>query len=977
MKQSVKQDSGSSVHVVASVGKHSFAFGAAAFTSSLQAADQGPAQGSANSQTLEEVVVTGIRASLQRSLDIKQEAVGVVDAISSEDIGKFPDSNLAAALQRIPGVSVSRGTTSMGGVPTSTGDASSITVRGFGPSFNETLIDGRVLAAVSGFGNTLSRGFDFSAVGADFVDEVHILKTPDAALSSGAIGATINIKYPKPFDHPGTRLAASASASYSPDADGKRPNAGLLFSTTFADDTFGILADAVYSEHAARGNHVNVQGWEGVQLAPSQLAGATAGASTTPSETSWFIQDWGIYQERTVDKRIDGRLVLQWRPSDVLLVTLDDNYSEDKLRQEQFGMTFWFNAGNLTEVTRNANGTLTSFVQRNTPTDFQAQINQSTIRNNAVGLNFKWDVSDKFNAELDLAYASSKLNPDGELSSIDADVGYGPSGPGGTNGVDLGVVGIGRDSLPYVTPVGPGGNTARATDTSLLGSHVMVMQSARNAAAVRQFKLAGTWTEQDTSVRFGVSYLEDSKDIETWDTFANNNWQAYAGYGARSNNPGGVALPASLFTGTIGTSDFVRGFSNNGNLPAQLLRYDPWAVVRYLQGLGNPQTQSIPGANTTCCTPPFDGTFDLALTAGSVQDIEERSYAPFIALQQRTRIASLPLVMSFGARYETTELTSSGLGQLPTALTVQPSDRTAFLVTYGPVAKVTEKNRYRYLLPSMDLNLSVTDTVKLRLDASRTLTRPPLGNITPVLNVPSTERVNALVATGGNPGLLPFTSDNLDLGVEWYYAPNSYASLGVFVKEVTNFIVGGTTRETINGVTDPTTGQPGVFNVTTQVNGPSAEVRGVEIALQHVFGDTGFGLQANATFVDTNKPYNPQDISVSGFAVTGLADSANLVAFYEKYGFHVRVAVNWRDEYLDHFGQQQNNSAFGIEPTFVNANTQVDLSTSYDFDDRFSIYFEALNLNDSTFSTHGRFDEQILDVIDFGRRYTLGARMRL
>ena len=474
MNQKVKQDPTSSARVAISVGKHGLAFGAAAFSSSLQAADQGPAQGSANSQTLEEVVVTGIRASLQRSLDIKQDAVGVVDAISAEDIGKFPDSNLAAALQRIPGVSVSRGTTSMGGVPTSTGDASSITVRGFGPSFNETLIDGRVLAAVSGFGNTLSRGFDFSAVGADFVDEVHILKTPDAALSSGAIGATINIKYPKPFDRPGTRLAASASASYAPDADDERPNASILYSTTFADETFGILADAVYSEHETRGNHVNVQGWEGVQLAPSQMAGAAPGASTTPSETSWFIQEWGIYQEHTVDKRIDGRLVLQWRPSDVLLVTLDDNYSEDKLRQEQFGMTFWFNAGNLTEVQRNANGTLTSFVQRNTPTDFQAQINQSVIQNNAIGLNVAWDVNDKFNTELDIGYASSKLNPDDDLSSIDADVGYGPSGPGGTNGVDIGVVGIGRDSLPYVTPIGPGGDGSRATDTSLLGSHVLV-----------------------------------------------------------------------------------------------------------------------------------------------------------------------------------------------------------------------------------------------------------------------------------------------------------------------------------------------------------------------------------------------------------------------------------------------------------------------------------------------------------------------
>ncbi|MGH8187846.1 MAG: TonB-dependent receptor plug domain-containing protein, partial [Steroidobacteraceae bacterium] len=290
MKQRVGRDISASSQHAAKLGKQGVALGAVAFSGSLCAADEGASKDSATSETLEEVVVTGIRASLQRSLDIKQDAVGVVDAISAEDIGKFPDSNLAAALQRIPGVSVSRGTTSMGGVPTSIGDASAITVRGFGPSFNETLIDGRVAASVSGFGNTLSRGFDFSSLGADFVNEVHILKTPDSTLSSGAIGATINIKYPKPLDRPGMRLAASASASYSPDAEEEKPNAGILFSNTFADDTFGILANAVYSEHQVQANHVNVQGWEGVQLAPSQLAGAAPGAPTTPSERAWFIQ---------------------------------------------------------------------------------------------------------------------------------------------------------------------------------------------------------------------------------------------------------------------------------------------------------------------------------------------------------------------------------------------------------------------------------------------------------------------------------------------------------------------------------------------------------------------------------------------------------------------------------------------------------------------------------------------------------------
>jgi TonB-dependent receptor len=243
--------------------------------------------------------------------------------------------------------------------------------------------------------------------------------------------------------------------------------------------------------------------------------------------------------------------------------------------------------------------------------------------------------------------------------------------------------------------------------------------------------------------------------------------------------------------------------------------------------------------------------------------------------------------------------------------------------------------------------------------------------------VSSTQRVGALTANGGNTELQPYLVDNLDLGAEWYYKRNSYVALGAFVKEVQNFIIQNTTTENINGVIDPTTGKLGNFAVTRWVNGPAAEVRGLELAIQHMFGETGFGAQLNATKVETNKPYNANDTSTSGFAVTGLADSANLVAFYEKYGFEARVALNWRDEYLDHFGQQQNGGRFGTEPTFVNASTTVDFSTSYQLSSSIDVYFEALNLTDETYSTHGRFKEQVLDVVDFGRRYTLGFHVRL
>jgi TonB-dependent receptor len=279
------------------------------------------------------------------------------------------------------------------------------------------------------------------------------------------------------------------------------------------------------------------------------------------------------------------------------------------------------------------------------------------------------------------------------------------------------------------------------------------------------------------------------------------------------------------------------------------------------------------------------------------------------------------------------------------------------------------------------LALNVTDDFVLRFNASRTLTRPPLNNITAVLNVPTSPRVGALTANGGNPGLMPYLSDSVDLSSEWYYQQNSYISFGVYNKTVTNFPVQGTHQGTIptpagTPVIDPTTGQAAQFTIGAYNNGPTANVYGAEFAVQHVFGDSGFGLQANVTAVGTNKPYNQLDLTTSGFAVTGLADSANIVAFYDKDGFQARVAANWRDAYLDHFGQQQNGSKFGTEPTFVNSTTQIDFSTSYDFTDQFNVYFTAQNLNDATFSTHGRFGDQPLDIVDYGRRFTLGLHFK-
>ena len=928
--------------------------------------------GSASS---EDIIVTGLRGSLQRNLDIKRNAIGVVDAISAEDIGKFPDSNVASSLQRLPGVTIQR--------DGARGEATGITVRGFGGDFNETLADGRRVATTNG-----GRSVDFSTVGADFVGQLNVLKTPDVSLSSDSLGATVNILYPKPFDHPGLRVAVSASGSLQDASKTVVPTGGLLFSDTFANDTIGILADAAYTRHDTQSNQAYVNGFGFAYYAPCQLAGSTAATcnpssaatnpANVPSVRGAFPQQYGVNQLYTKDERVDARMALQWHPSENIMVTLDENFSRQTINQDSVGYGIWFNAGNLRNVKLDNNGVPLSFSQAGSQTDFNATTNSNVRQTSQTGLNVKWDVGEHFTVDADASYSKGWLNPDGRISSRNGDVGYGYGiGPN----LGLAIDGDSSKAIPTLINYGVSGNQARFADTSVFGSHVTVNQAQKNTDVIKQFHLSGQWKQDDFTIKFGGSYVEDRFNIQTSDTFANNFWQAYAGYGPASGNNGGVALPASLFTGSVSTANWIPGYS--GTLAGPIPIYPAAAYQAYLTSLGNPQTKTIPGfaaTDPTIKANNFTGVFDVLLGPGSVQQITEKTWSGFVRASFGTEIAGMPLSFNAGVREEVTNVTSNGLGQVPVSFTQSTGDKTLLTTNYAnnnAVVPVSTSSSYAFLLPSLDMKLNLTPNLDIRLDASRTLTRPNLNLLTPVLNVGSGQRTGAFTATGGNPNLKPYLSDNFDATIEWYYQRNSYIAVDVFLKNVSNFIVTGVNRQSINGVIDPNTNLPAQFAVSSRINGPDATVRGVEIASQHVFGDSGFGFQANATFVNTNKPYDPGDFTQTGFAVTGLANSVNFVPFYDKKGFQFRAALNWRDSYLLQFGQVQNNGAFGAEPTFVNSSLQIDLSTSWDITKKISIFGELTNLTDETYSTHGRYSNQLLTVNSYGRRFTAGVHVRL
>jgi iron complex outermembrane recepter protein len=969
---------------------------------------------------LEEVVVRGIRASLQRSLDVKQEAVGVVDAVSASDIGNFPDASLGEAMQRVPGVTVTR--TMMSGLGSGAelfaGSPSTITVRGFGGDFAETLIDGRPQASAAG------RAFDFATLGADFATEVGVHKTPDFTISSGAVGATVNIKFPQPFDNPGLQARALGSETVTTNDGSFHPGFGALFSETFFDDTLGILLDGDWSDTRVDSHHLDVVAWNGTHLNSCQMAGGPvcvdsdgkripysslilgSGAPYIPANArntfpSWYVQDYALYNDRTDDRRKDGRAVLQWRPTDTVLVTLDDNYSDDWVSSFRSEYSVWFNGSAIYDVRQDANGTITDFSYGPAPTDLNESIQGSYIKNNTVGVNVQWDLSDSLSATLDADQSASHLNPGGAVSSFNVDIGYGPGttiggAPPSADYLALAAAGFPNsryggviipsntnDTLPIqptYSPSGQSGNVLGMTP-SILGSHVLPIVSQYGSDYVNQAKLDIRWSTGKIDLHGGLQFVEDTRNSRSYNSFTNYAWLLWAGYGPASANAIGRALPASLFanSGYINTSNFFPGFSNNSQLPPIPL-YNPYVVYDYLQRqpanpgtIGGPNPPSCVAGSLGCYTLYSGGPEPVPLQPESISFVQEKSYSPFVTLQQKLTMADLPLTANVGLRYERTVVSTSGVGRLPTELKVDPLNPNVFAIQYTPLTYLRAQNQYSYLLPSLDLNLFLESNLKVRLDASRTLTRPPLNEITPT--VTASGFVGALTATSNNPALLPYLASNFDLGVEWYYGANEYLAVDTFFKHVTQFPEQQTRNVTINNAQDPTTGTTAVWAETQFENARSADVYGAEISWQQML-IWGFGYQINGTLVQTDRPYDRFNLGTR-FYLPGLADSANFVGFFQNRGFQARLAVNWTGEQLISTVQEQAAGEFGNEPVFTRPFTQVDFSVQYDVTDNLNVFFKALNLSNSEIIEHGRFDNQILNVQDYGRTFTFGVRAKL
>lgn len=953
------------------------------------------------------VVVTGIRGSLVSSMNKKRDAIGVVDAITSEDIGKFPDTNLAESLQRITGVSINR----------ENGEGSQVTVRGFGPQLNMVTLNGRTMPGSSlpeGGGASDTRAYSFENLSSDGVQAVEIYKTGKANIASGGIGATVNIVTAKPLDNPGFVASFGGSAVHDTtviEGSDYTPELSGIVSWTNDTEDFGISLNASYSERdsgvaGATINQWRSSTWDGTvpdidPNNPTVFTNEPAMGDTyaLPSNLIYYMGD----RER---ERTNAQLTLQFKPQSNMTATLDYTYSSLKQNEERSELSIWY-AEYKASMTFDNGVSRTPIIYREDRYDLAprdvavAQINKNADTDNeSIGFNFKWDVSDDFRLAFDFHDSSAETLPTGGYGNF-LKVGMGANvvaaqGANYTNGLPTLILEF-DDCDPAI-----GLNCNNTFDQDDVGTSIQQRFFSENLSEITQAKLDGTFDFDDFSIDFGI----ESRDMSNHSIQSNIN-DTMGNWGVE--NPG--ELPAGFLTPV----DFAGVFDDYSTAGAwtQGFRGDAVAIGQWAANLyGFPFNRN-----------PDEQTNRL---------IEEDVTAIYAQMRLEGDWNQMPYNLVVGFRYE--ETTSKSTANIAFPVHVLWESNNDFRVIAGSSdnkQNYTVENDYDHFLPSIDFDMEIAEDVITRFSYSKTIARPTFGNLSSAATItggPSAPTILGTAQPGsansGNPNLVPLESDNFDISAEWYFDDSSYVSVGYYMKDVDNFVgsapvvsdfydlrdasagpraeqaradliaIGETVNET-NLFSMMAANQLGVdyFSMTANefeaavdivpnaddplmqflyqapVNNRSAQIDGFEIAFQHFFGETGFGLQANYTTVDGDIGF---DLSaapdVTQFALQGLSDTANVVAMYEKDGWSARLAYNWRDSFL--------NSAakYASEPEFIESYSQVDLSIGYQVNENFSVSFEGINLTEENFRSHGRTRAQLWNLEQYGARYVFGAR---
>jgi TonB-dependent receptor len=367
---------------------------------------------------------------------------------------------------------------------------------------------------------------------------------------------------------------------------------------------------------------------------------------------------------------------------------------------------------------------------------------------------------------------------------------------------------------------------------------------------------------------------------------------------------------------------------------------------------------------------PTDGSSSYA--------ISEKVEAFYLQFDLSGTLAGLPWSANIGGRYVHTKETSHGYTQLLEDLltiTGDPSEYNPVFATAADGSKllnVSASHSYNNFLPSLNFKLNLTDQIIARAAVSRSLTRPDMFDLRPVINY-DVLRPGENQASGGNPDLKPYLSDNYDLSLEWYFAPTSYASIGGFRKNIKDFVSSQyyNLPQHITNSENLAAYPGGVINFLfhAPTNSQSAYAEGLELALQHTltwlpWPFDGLGFNANATFMHSDAVLNAANTGTN-FALTGLGNSQNFIIFYEKGPVGVRVAYSYRDTFLSGTAPIEYTKGYG----------ELDAQASYKITDNVLVTAAAANLTNAVQQKYDRYVNEFDSLTEFGRRYSLGVRV--
>jgi len=919
----------------------------ACVTAALLVGAAAPIQTASAQGELEEVVVTGIRGSLQRASDIKRASNVVVDAISAEELGKFPDINVAESLSRITGVAVTR---------TRGGEGQFVTVRGLGEEFNGVTYNGRLLAT-----ENEGREFSFDVIASELIAGAQVFKTTTAKQGDGSLGGLVNINSAKPLDNPGFHASGSVATQYEELADDFGPRFSGVISNTFNNDTMGILASISYQKRDARTDvaesnflifpvQVDSNG-EAAQNLDQNGDGLTDSTGAQILTNDGRFSGFSAFLAEQERERIGGTLAFQYQPTDNFGLTLDALYTKFETPSNINGYSFFptaFGQGFVTNAELNDANQVVSFDSNAFAFDALSRRNEGDNDTIAFGANAEWLLNDRSSLVIDASYSKSE----GQRDNLGSAAGSGAFFVIGVSGGSVSQRLTGREvpDFQFNVPTLAGGTVQPGQlDPNEYRLHfgrndiVLVEDEVQSLKADYEFDFSDT-----SKLSVGADYVGREKVSRAF----TNTTLACTLCGYTVPLTGNGASNAGLVTGQA-PSDFLSGIGAD--------------IPRNFDILDTNVVQASFIANAPA------GTFTPTINEAGSTNIDEQVFGVYAQYDFAGEAFGLPYQANIGARLSRTDLTSIGFGNELTDIVgidlLADGNNQNFAI--GAPRPVSIDNDYTNFLPSFNIAFDVNDNTILRAGVSSSVSRPTLTSLSTSFIVTSQNRGGEAI-TSNNPELEAIESDNFDLSLEWYGENGSSASVALFYKDISNFVTQQITIEPVN-VAFRTQGADGVFSaaVNTPVdfriqrpeNGDDAEILGLEVGGQYLT-DSGWGVSANLTLADseaTSAGIESDLENISDFA-------ANLSVFYENDRWSGRVSVNNRSEFL--VGQ----TAEGGRDEIVDDFTQVDLSFSYTLNDSITLYAEGINVLDEAFFRFSETRDLIESYEENGARYVFGVR---